>query len=100
MFWRRVFQHWFGKQLTSGMFEDHASHSDAQWPSPRELTGRPVGRVLLKMGKVNREQVIEALKYQSVHGGKLGEILVRLGHVKPDDVTAALAAQQGTSAYI
>ena len=60
--------------------------------------GSPVGRVLLKMGKVTHEQVLEALKYQSVHGGKLGEILVRLGHATPDDVTAALAAQQGASA--
>jgi hypothetical protein len=57
--------------------------------------GRPLGRVLTKMGKVNREQVVEALNEQKSRGGPLGEILVRLGYVTAADVEAALAAQRG-----
>ena len=60
-----------------------------------EFVGRPIGRVLTKMGKVTREQVVEALNLQKQHGGPLGETLVRLGYVTPADVEAALAAQRG-----
>ena len=62
-----------------------------------ELLGRPIGRVLTKMGKVTQPQVIEALTVQKKKGGKLGEILVSLGYVTPEDVAAALAAQKGES---
>lgn len=60
-----------------------------------ELVGRPIGRVLTKMGKVTQAQVIEALTLQKREGEKLGEILVRLGHITSEDVAAALAAQKG-----
>jgi type IV pilus assembly protein PilB len=89
MFWDRMFYRMFGRH--------RRTNADAQWPSGSELKGRPVGRVLLKLGKVTREQVIEALKHQRAHGGMLGEAFVRLGHVKPDEVAAALAAQRGNS---
>jgi len=64
-------------------------------PPPDHLKGRPLGRVLTKMRKVTREQVVEALVYQKEHGGLLGEVMVKLGFVKPADVLAALSAQRG-----
>ena len=60
-----------------------------------ELKGRPLGRVLTKMGKVSREQVVEALNFQKSKGGALGRILIDLGYVKETDVNFALAAQLG-----
>jgi type IV pilus assembly protein PilB len=47
------------------------------------------------MGKVTREQVIEALTFQKSKGGALGQILVNLGYVKESDLNIALAAQRG-----
>ena len=47
------------------------------------------------MGKVTREQVVQALDHQKRHGGKLGETFIQLGYVTPADVEAALAAQRG-----
>jgi hypothetical protein len=57
-------------------------------PPLDQLKGRPIG-------KVTREQVIEALKYQRVHGGLLGNVMVKLGFIQPDDIVAALAGQRG-----
>src|SRR5688572_30092722 len=48
-------------------------------PPIDQLQGRPIGRVLTKMGKVNREQVVEALDFQKRKGGALGRILIDLG---------------------
>jgi len=64
-------------------------------PPISELKGRPIGRVLVKMNRVTREQVVEALTFQKSKGGALGRILVDLGYVKEADLNLALAAQQG-----
>ncbi len=64
-------------------------------PPIDQLQGRPIGRVLTKMGKVTREQVIEALNFQKSKGGALGRILIDLGYVKESDVNVGLAAQKG-----
>jgi type IV pilus assembly protein PilB len=64
-------------------------------PQIAELKGRPIGRVLTKMGKVSREQVVEALDFQKRKGGALGRILIDLGYVKEIDLNFALAAQRG-----
>jgi len=64
-------------------------------PPPDGLRGRPLGRVLTKMGNVTRVQVVEALAYQKEHGGLIGEVMVKLGFVQPADVLAALSAQRG-----
>src|SRR3954467_15897527 len=64
-------------------------------PPVDQLAGRPLGRVLTKMGKVTREQVVEALSRQKQSGGLIGEVLVRLGYVRQADVVTALAAQKG-----
>lgn len=66
-------------------------------PPISELQGRPIGRVLTKMGKVTREQVVEALNFQKGRGKgvPLGRILTDLGHIKESDLNVALAAQKG-----
>jgi type IV pilus assembly protein PilB len=64
-------------------------------PPISELLKRPIGRVLTKMGKVNREQVTEALEFQKRKGGALGRILIDLGYIKESDLNTALAAQRG-----
>jgi len=66
-------------------------------PPISELQGRPIGRVLTKMGKVTREQVVEALNFQKSRGKgvPLGRILLDLGYIKDVDLNVALAAQKG-----
>jgi type IV pilus assembly protein PilB len=64
-------------------------------PPIDQLQGRPIGRVLTKMNKVTREQVVEALTFQKSKGGALGRILIDLGYIKEGDLNAALAAQRG-----
>ena len=54
-----------------------------------QLQGRPIGRVLTKMGKVTREQVVEALDFQKSKGGALGRILIDLGYIKEADLNIA-----------
>ena len=64
-------------------------------PPIDQLKSRPIGRVLTKMGKVTRDQVVEALDFQKKKGGALGRILIDLGYVKEADLNIALAAQKG-----
>jgi len=63
--------------------------------SVAELRGRPLGRVLVKMGKVTRPQVHEALEIQREKGGPLGQILMDLGYIDESTLTFALAFQAG-----
>jgi len=60
-----------------------------------ELRGRPLGRVLVKMGKITRKQVHEALAIQKDKGGLLGQILVDLGYIEEQARSLALAFQAG-----
>ncbi len=62
-----------------------------------ELKQRAIGRVLVKMGRITRDDYQAALVAQkSTHAGKkLGEILVALGKVSQLDVDIALAGQFG-----
>ncbi|MGA2232491.1 MAG: ATPase, T2SS/T4P/T4SS family [Tepidisphaeraceae bacterium] len=64
-------------------------------PPIDQLKDRKVGRVLTKMGKVTKEQVIEALGFQQKKGGQLGRILIDLGYIVDSDLNIALAAQRG-----
>jgi len=61
----------------------------------KQLRGRRLGRVLIKMGKLTRDQVHEALEIQKQRRGPLGRILVELGYVTEDELNEALAAQKG-----
>jgi type IV pilus assembly protein PilB len=56
---------------------------------------RRLGRILVKMGKVTREQVHEALQLQSQNRQPIGQLLIELGYISEKDVNAALAAQSG-----
>jgi UTP--glucose-1-phosphate uridylyltransferase len=64
-------------------------------PRAEDLKGLPVGKVLVAMGRLTRDDVAQALERQKQSGGKLGDVLVQLGLVTRDDVDAALAAQRG-----
>src|SRR5438552_2497214 len=64
-------------------------------PPIEQLQGRPLGRVLTKMGRVTRDQVVEALNFQKSKGGAIGRILLDLGYIKDSDLNIALAAQRG-----
>ncbi|MDM8007008.1 MAG: ATPase, T2SS/T4P/T4SS family [Phycisphaerae bacterium] len=64
-------------------------------PPIGQLRGRTLGRILIKMGKLTRTQVGEALNIQKKNPGPIGQILVELGYVEESDVQIALAAQVG-----
>jgi len=64
-------------------------------PPIAQLKGRPLGRILIKMGKVTRVQVSEALELQKKKRGPLGKLLIEMGYVSEADVNRALAAQVG-----
>jgi UTP--glucose-1-phosphate uridylyltransferase len=74
------------------------AHESAAAPAvrrPEDLKGQPVGRVLVAMGRLTRDEVAQALERQKKSGGKLGDVLVQMGFVTREDVEAALAAQRG-----
>jgi len=65
-----------------------------------ELKGRRFGRVLVKLGKLSREEVHEALAIQKRRAAKgertkVGAILVELEKITEQDVLQALAGQIG-----
>jgi type IV pilus assembly protein PilB len=79
-------------------------------PSAEQLRGRTVGRVLIKMGLLARQQVHECLSIQQkkreelrVSGGgkealaktRIGQILIRKNLIDDAQLQVALAAQQG-----
>jgi type IV pilus assembly protein PilB len=64
-------------------------------PPIAQLRGRPLGRILIKMGKVTRAQVSEALELQKKKRGPLGQLLIEMGYVEEPDLNRALAAQVG-----
>ena len=69
----------------------------AAFPPIKQLKGRPIGRVLIKMGKVTREKVHKGLSMQkqSAQGTPLGQILIELGFINEVDLNLALAFQIG-----
>jgi len=69
--------------------------ADTGMPPISQLRGRPLGRILIKMGKLTRAQVSEALELQKQKRGPLGQLLIEMGYVEKNDVHLALAAQVG-----
>ena len=67
-------------------------------PPIEQLRGRQLGRILIKMGKLRRSQVLEALDIQKERRGPIGAILVELGYITEEDLNFALAAQSGMEA--
>lgn len=66
-------------------------------PPVEQLRGRPVGRILIKMGALSRDKVHECLKIQKQKGGgvKLGEVMLEQGLIDQEQLQMALAAQRG-----
>ncbi len=60
-----------------------------------DFRGRPLGRVMVKMKKVTREQVHEGLAIQKERGGPIGQILVDLEYITSDVLAVALGLQAG-----
>ncbi len=53
-----------------------------------------LGEMLLKAGKITKEQLEHALREQKEHGGKLGEVLLRLGYIKDENIINEFLAKQ------
>ncbi|OHB85334.1 MAG: pilus assembly protein PilB [Planctomycetes bacterium RBG_19FT_COMBO_48_8] len=66
-------------------------------PPIEQLRGRTLGRILIKMGVLDRDKVHECLKIQGQRGGKvqIGQIFLELGLVDEGQLQMALAAQRG-----
>lgn len=66
-------------------------------PPIEQLKGRPLGRVLIKMGKITRDKVHKALSVQkeSATAVPLGQVLLDLGYITDKDLNLGLAFQLG-----
>ncbi len=66
-------------------------------PPVEQLRGRPLGRILMKMGVLSREKVHECLEIQKKRGGgvRIGQIFLELGLVDEAQLQVALAAKRG-----
>ncbi len=64
-------------------------------PPIEQLRGRQLGRILIKMGKLKRPQLQEALDIQKQKRGPIGKILVELGYINEQDLALSLASQSG-----
>jgi len=65
-------------------------------PPIEQLKGRTLGRILMKMGILNREKIHECLKIQAQRQGvQIGQIFLELGLVDERQLQMALAAQRG-----
>jgi len=66
-------------------------------PPISQLKGRPLGRVLIKMGKLTRDKVQQALALQkeSKTAVPLGQVLINLGFITEKDLNLAQAFQLG-----
>ncbi len=77
-----------------------AEAKPASMPPIDQLKDRPLGRVLIKMGRLTREQVHQALAVQTQQKARhlntpIGQVLVDLGMISQKDLNFALAAQRG-----
>ncbi len=66
-------------------------------PPIEQLRGRPLGRILIKMGVLTREKVHECLLIQKQRHGmvQIGQIFLELGLIDEKQLQVALAAQRG-----
>ena len=71
--------------------------TDMKIPPVEQLRGRPLGRILMKMGVLSRDKVHECLSVQKQRGGtvRIGEIFMELGLVDETQLQVALAAKRG-----
>lgn len=64
-------------------------------PPLEELRGRPIGAILIKMGAVTPDQLMQALDRQKAEHGITGRTLLEMGFVTEADIEFAIAAQTG-----
>jgi type IV pilus assembly protein PilB len=66
-------------------------------PPIEQLRGRPVGRILMKMGLLSRENLQECLRIQNERHGdvQIGQICIERGLVDESQLQVALAAKRG-----
>ena len=66
-------------------------------PPISQLKGRPLGRVLIKMGKLTRDKVQQALALQkeSKTAVPLGQVLINLGFITEKDLNLARRSSWG-----
>ena len=71
--------------------------TEQKLPPIEQLRGRPLGRILMKMGILSREKVRECLRIQNQRHGNIqtGQILLELGLIDEAQLHIALAAQRG-----
>jgi len=71
--------------------------NDLKLPPVEQLRGRPIGRILMKMGLLSREKVHECLEVQKKRGEgiRIGQVFLELGLVDEAKLQVALAAQRG-----
>jgi len=53
-----------------------------------------LGHVLVATGQITRQQLVDALKWQADHGGRLGAALIACGHATERQVTFGLSLQR------
>jgi type IV pilus assembly protein PilB len=51
----------------------------------------PLGELLVRMGRITKGQVAEALELQKEQGGKLGQILIKMGLMSEEEILKALS---------
>ena len=54
-----------------------------------------LGEILFNSGKINKEQLDDALLSQQISAQRLGEILIEKGYVSDEDIAQALSSQSG-----
>jgi type IV pilus assembly protein PilB len=71
--------------------------TSSKLPPVEQLRGRPLGRILMKMGVLSRDKVHECLAIQKQRGGgvRIGDIFLELGLVDENQLQVALAAKRG-----
>lgn len=50
----------------------------------------PIGEALIAEGLINNKQLADALKHQEAHGGRLGSVLLSLGYIKQEQLVQFL----------
>jgi len=68
-----------------------------KFPPVRQLKGRTLGRILIKMGLLTRDKVHQCLNIQKKRGGniKLGQVFLDLELITREHLRIALAGQRG-----
>ena len=79
----------------TGEVSEDVGSSGLNMPPIEELKGRPLGAILIRMGKITQVQLLAALDRQKSTHGVIGRELVQLGYATEADVEVALAVQAG-----